>query len=139
MYRKSLLLVSIDFTIEATCRKIWNLPKGLPKAACLYAPQDELCLNLLTIWEGYCSSPTTNSWTQILNDNGALGATARASLFQATTKFKQWPLNLAFHTHREGRPLCPSIIAHNIATLIAADLRTLGVTEIGQVIKYRPH
>jgi hypothetical protein len=29
---------------------------------------------------------------------------------------------MAFHNHRGGRPLCPSIIARNIATLIAAEL-----------------
>ena len=35
-----------------------------------------------------------------------------------------------FHTHRGGKPLCPSIFARNIATLIAADLHPLGGPKI---------
>jgi hypothetical protein len=66
----------------------------------------------------------------ILNDKGALGATTRASLYQAAIKFKPWPLELAFYNHLGGRPLCPSIIARNIATLIATDLHSLGGPEI---------
>jgi hypothetical protein len=83
---------SIDSTLDATCRKIWYLPKGL-STACLHAPQDELYLNLSPVWEDYCSA-ATNSWTQIYNDDGALGATTRASLYQTATEFKQCRLNL---------------------------------------------
>ena len=64
-----------------------------------HAPQDELGINLPTRWEDYYVA-ATDSWTKILNDNEALGATARASLFQAAAKFKQLPLEIAFHTHR---------------------------------------
>ena len=78
-------ITSIDSSIEATCRKIWRLPKGFPRAG-LHAPHDEIGLNLPTIWEDYCAA-ATNSWTNILNDQGALGATARASLAQAANKF----------------------------------------------------
>jgi hypothetical protein len=53
---------SIDSSLEATCRKIWRLPKGFPRAG-LHAP---LGLNLPTIWEEYCAA-ATNSWT---NSNG---------------------------------------------------------------------
>jgi len=67
---------------------------------------------------------------QILNDKGALGATTRASVYQAVNKFKQWPLEMAFQNHRGGIQICPSIIARNIATLIAADLHPLGGPEI---------
>jgi hypothetical protein len=107
-------ITSIDSLLEATCRKNWRLPKGLPRAG-LHSPHDELGLNLPTIWEDYCAA-ATNSWTNILNDQGALGATARASLTQAAATFQHWPLELAFHFHRGGRPLCPSVIARNIAT-----------------------
>jgi hypothetical protein len=72
-------IAAIDSKLEATCRKIWNLPKGFPRAD-LHAPHDELGLNPPTIWEDYCSA-ATNSWTQILNYKGALGAKARASLY----------------------------------------------------------
>jgi hypothetical protein len=79
-------ITSIDSLLEAACRKIWRLPKGFPRAG-LHAPHDELGLSLLTIWEDYCAA-APNSWTNILNDQGALGATARASLTQAATKFQ---------------------------------------------------
>ena len=69
---------SIDSLLEATCRNFLRLPKGFPRAG-LHAPYDELSLNLPTIWKDYCAA-ATNSWTSILNDQGALGATARASL-----------------------------------------------------------
>ena len=81
-------IASIDSKIEITCRKIWNLPKGFPKTS-LHASQDELGLNLPTrLWEDYPSAAII-SWTEILNDNGALGATAQTSLFQVAAKFKQ--------------------------------------------------
>ena len=121
-------IATIDSKLEATCRKIWNFPKGFPRAG-VHAPHDELGLSLPTIWEDYCATAAI-SWTKILNDKGALGATSRASLYQAATKFKQWPLEMAFHNHRGGIPLCPSIIARNIATLIAADLHPLEIPKI---------
>ena len=64
-----------------------------------------------------------------MNDEGALCTTTRASLRQASGKFKNWPLELAFHTHK-GRATCPSVIGRNAATLITADLHPLGDTEI---------
>ncbi len=64
-----------------------------------------------------------------INDEGALGTTARASLAQASEKFKNWPLELAFHT-QHGRATCPSVIAKNVATLLTADLHPMGNTEI---------
>ena len=59
-------ITSIDSLLGATCRKIWRLPKGFPRAE-LHAPDDELGLNLPTIWEDY-SAAATNSWTNILDD-----------------------------------------------------------------------
>ena len=59
-------ITAIDSSLGATCRKIWKLPRGFPRAG-LHAPHDELGLNLPTIWEDYCSA-ATNSWTSILND-----------------------------------------------------------------------
>ena len=119
---------SIYSKLKATCRKIWKLPIVFPKAG-LHAPHDELGPNLPTTCEDYCSD-AINSWTYILNDQGALRATVRASLTQANTKKKNWLLELAFYAHRGGRPLCPSIIARNIASLIAADLHPLRCPEI---------
>jgi len=60
----------------------------------------------------------------------SLGVTSRVSLYEVAIKSKEWPLELAFHTHRGGRPLCPSIITRNIATLIAANLHPLGAPGI---------
>ena len=97
-------MAEVDSILEGTTRKIWHLPNTFPRAG-LHAPADELGLNIPTVWEDYCGS-AIRSWTQILNDEGALGATARASLHQATTKFKNWPLELAFHTTR-GHATCP--------------------------------
>jgi hypothetical protein len=79
-------ITSIYSSLEETCRKIWRLPKGFPRAG-LYAPREELGLNLPTIWEDYCAA-AANSWTNILNDQGALGATTRASLTQPATEFQ---------------------------------------------------
>ena len=74
----------VDSILEGTSRRIWNLPQTFPRAG-LHAPIEELGLNIPTIWEDYCGT-AVRSWTQILNDEGALGATARASLKQAATK-----------------------------------------------------
>ena len=67
------------------------------------------------------------SWTQIPNDEGALGTTARASLTQATGKFQHWPLELAFHSHN-GHATCPFVIGRNVATLLTANLHPIGDT-----------
>ena len=91
----------------------------------LHAPTEELGLNICSIWEDYCGS----KWTQIMNDEGALGVTARASYAQAAEKFKNWPLELAFHTHN-GHATCPSVIGRNVATLLTADLHPMSATEI---------
>jgi hypothetical protein len=53
-------ITSIDSLLEATCRQIWRLPKGFPRAG-LHAPHDKLGLNLPTTWEDYCAA-ATNSW-----------------------------------------------------------------------------
>ena len=76
---------NVDFILEASTRKIWNLPNTFLRAG-LHAPAEELGLNISTVWEDYCGS-AIRSWTQILNDEGALGTTARAFLRQATGKF----------------------------------------------------
>jgi hypothetical protein len=70
------------------------------------------------------------SWTQILNDGGALGTTARASHRTTSAKFRHWPLDMAFHSHRGHTPICPSIVARNMATLLMADLHPIGGPEI---------
>ena len=70
------------------------------------------------------------SWTQILNDEGALGTTVRASFNIASAKFRHWPLELAFHSNRGRIPICSSIVARNMATLLMADLHPVGGPEI---------
>ncbi len=91
-------MAEVDSILEGTIRKIWHLPNTFPRAG-LYATPEELGLNIPTVLEDYCGS-AIRSWTQILNDEGALGATAKTSLHQASAKFKHWPLELAFHTTR---------------------------------------
>ena len=59
-------------------REIWNLPLTFLKAG-LHALLEDIGLNIPSIWEDYCGA-AIRSWTQILNDKGALGTTAWASL-----------------------------------------------------------
>ena len=68
----------VDSILEGTSRKNWNLPNTFPRAG-LHAPAKELGLNIPTVWEDYCGS-AVRSWTQIQNDEGALGTIAKASL-----------------------------------------------------------
>jgi hypothetical protein len=70
------------------------------------------------------------SWTQILNYEKTLWSIARASLHLASAKFRHWPLELAFHSHRGRLPLCTSVVARNMATLLMADLHPVGGPEI---------
>ena len=121
-------IAEVDYILEGTSMKIWHLPNAFPRAG-LHAPPEELGLNIPTVWEDCCGSDI-RSWTQIFNDEGVLGVAARASHTQATQKFKHWPLELAFHTHR-GHATCPSLIGKNVATLLTADLHPMGIAEIG--------
>jgi hypothetical protein len=109
--------------LEGTPRKIWHLPSIFPRAE-LHAPTEELGLNIPTIWEDYCGS-TIRSWTQILNDKGALGVTSLASFTQAAMKFKHWSLELAFHSQSD-HATCLSVIGKNVATPLNADLHPRG-------------
>ena len=93
-----------------------------------HAPTEKLGLRIQTVWEDYCGS-AIQSWIQILNDEGALGVTAKASLRQAAEKFKNLQLKLAFYTHN-GHATCPSVIGRNVATLLTADLQPMGDTII---------
>jgi hypothetical protein len=88
----------VDTLIEGISRQIWNLPITFPKAG-LHARLEDLGLNIPSIWEDYCGA-AIRSWTQILNDEGSLGTTARASLQMASAKFRHWPLEMAFQSHR---------------------------------------
>ncbi len=110
--------------LEGISRQIWNLPPTFPKAG-LHAILEDIGFNIPSIWEDLCGA-AIRSWTQILNDEGALGTTTRPSLPLASTKFRNWPLELAFHSHRGHLPLCFSIVARNMATLLMADLHLVG-------------
>jgi len=71
-------MAEVDSILDGTTSKIWHLPNTFPRAG-LHATSEELDLNIPTVWEDFFGS-TIRSWTQILNDEGALGTTARASL-----------------------------------------------------------
>jgi hypothetical protein len=86
-------------------------------------------LDILSVWEDYCGA-ADRSWTQILNDEGSLGVTTRASIQIVSTKFRHWPLELAFHTLRNKTPACKSVMARSMATLLLADLHPTGGPEI---------
>jgi hypothetical protein len=86
MALSSTAMAEVDSIFEGTSRKIWHLPNTFPRAG-LHAPPEELGLNTPTFWEDYCGS-AIRSWTQILNDDGALGVAAMASYAHAAQKFK---------------------------------------------------
>ena len=79
-------MAEVGSTLEISSRKIWHLPNIFPRAG-LHAPAEELGLNIPTVWEDYCGS-AIRSWTQILNDEGTLGVTSRASYTRAAQKLK---------------------------------------------------
>ena len=114
--------------LEGISRQIWKLLTTFPRAG-LHALLEDLGLNIPSIWEDCCGA-ATRSWTQIINDEGALGTTAKASLNMASAKFRHWPLELAFHPQRGRTPISFSIAARNMATLLAADLHLVGGPEI---------
>ena len=81
-----LVIKAVDAVLEKVSRLIWDLPASFPKTG-LHALLDEVGLNIPSVSEDYCGA-TVRSWTQILNDDGALGTTARASLERASTMFR---------------------------------------------------
>jgi len=118
----------VDSLIKGISRQIWSIPTTFPKAG-MHALLEDLGFNIPSIWEDYCGS-AIRSWTQIVNDGGAIGTTARTSLQTTSDKFRHWPLEMAFHSHRGRTPICPSIVARNMATLLMADLHQVGGPEI---------
>jgi hypothetical protein len=118
----------VDSVLEGISKKIWSLPPTFPKDG-LHALLEDIGLNIPSVWEDYCGA-AIRSWTLILNDEGALGTTSRASLHLASEKFRYWPLEMAFHSNKGRTPLCPSIVARNMATLLMADLHPVGGPEI---------
>ena len=115
--------------LEGIYIQIWNLSPVFPKAG-LHALLEDLGLNIPSIWGDYCGA-ATRFRTQILNDKGAMGTTDRASLnIASANKFRHWPLELAFYSHRGRIPICSSIVARNMVTLLMADLHPVGGPEI---------
>ena len=55
---------------------------------------------------------------------------ARVSIQRASDEFRHWPIEMAFHTHRDHKPACKSVLARNMATLLLADLHPTGGPEI---------
>jgi hypothetical protein len=72
--------------LEGISRQSWSLPPTFPKAG-LHALLEDIRFNIPSIWEDYCGA-ATRSLTQFLNDEGALGTTAGASLQSASAKFR---------------------------------------------------
>jgi len=71
------------------------------------------------------------SWMQILDDEGSIGtSTARAFLQRTATKFRHWPLELDFHFQRRRIPLCLSVTAWAMASLLMVDLHPTSGPEI---------
>ncbi len=103
---------------------IWNLPIAFSKAE-LHALLEDLGLNIFSIWEDYCGA-AIRSWAQILNGEGVLGTTARASLQIVSAMFRHWPLEMAFDFHRGRIPIFSSLVARNMDSLLMADLHPVG-------------
>jgi hypothetical protein len=119
----------VDSVLERISRQIWNLPASFPKAG-IHALLDEVGLNISSVWEDYCGT-ALRSWTQILNDEGALDTTARASIQIASNVYRHWPLELAFRSRRKSQtPICTFAMARNMATLLLADLHPTGGLEV---------
>ncbi len=118
----------VDSVLEQISKPIWNLPVNFPKTW-LHAHLQEVGLNIPSVWEDYCGT-TVRFWTQILNDEGALGATSRASLQHPANMFRHWPLEMAFQTQKGRTPICTSVMARSMATLLMADLLPTGGPEI---------
>jgi len=76
----------VDSVMEIISREIWNLTASFPKAG-LHTLLDKVGLNILSVWEDYCGA-AIRSWTQILNDGGVLGTTARASIQRASNMYR---------------------------------------------------
>jgi hypothetical protein len=121
------VIKEVDSLIEGISR-IKKFNHIFPNAG-LHALLENLGLNIPSIWEDYCGA-AIRSWTQIHNDGGALGTTARASLQSASAKFRHWPLEMAFHSDRGRIHICSSIMARNMVTLLMADLYPVGAPEI---------
>ena len=128
-------IAQLDSILESACRRIWSLPASFPRAS-LHAPQQEWGLNLPSLWEDYCAS-AVRTWTTIMNDKGALGLTARASLTAPATKFAQWPLELAFTLTKKGNPICTSLSAKCMAAVIMGDLHPIGAPPFGRATPSR--
>ena len=71
----------VNSVLESISIQILNLPLTFPNAR-PHALLEDLVLNIPSVWEDYCGV-AIRSWTQILDDEGTLGTTARASLHLA--------------------------------------------------------
>jgi hypothetical protein len=115
---------AVDSLLEKLSRKIWSLPTSFQRAG-LHAPVEKIGLSIASIWEDFYGSALRSS-TKICSDEGALGFTARESLQVAASKFRHLPFGLAFYSSNGGLPLCPSLVARNVATLLTVDLHPTG-------------
>jgi hypothetical protein len=126
----------VDSVLENISRQIWGLLTSFPTAR-LHALLENLELSVPSILDGYCGA-TIRSWTQIPDDEGALGTTARASFKQAATKFRHWPLELVFHFHMDRPHNRLSIMGRNIATLRMVGIHPMGDPNSCMATRLRP-
>ncbi len=91
--------------MEGISKQIWKLSLTFPMTG-LHALLEDFGFNIPSIWEDY-SGEAIRSWTQILNDEGALGTTARASLNMASAKFRYWPVNWPSTLTEDALPYAP--------------------------------
>ena len=66
---------------------------------------------------------------QILNDESSLGVIERASLQWMATSFRHCLMGLAFYSQRGRTPLCPSVMARDMANLLMVNLHPTGGLE----------
>ena len=76
----------VDAVLESISKRIRKLPDSFPRDG-LHAMLEEAGLNIPSVWEDYCGA-AVRAWTQILNDQGALGVTARVSVHKAAARFR---------------------------------------------------
>jgi hypothetical protein len=124
---------AVDSHLDKLSRNVMSLPTSFPRAE-LHAPLEKIDLNIPSIWEDLCGT-ALRSRTQNLKDEGVLGITTRASLHGAASKFHHWPLELVSHSRKSGSPVCPSIVARNMAPLITGDLHPTGAQKSDQGTK----
>jgi hypothetical protein len=104
----------VDSSLEDISRQIWNLPPAFPKAG-LHALLEDLGLNIPSIWEDYCGA-VIRSWTQILNDEGALGSPPGPPFKQRRPSSDIGHLKWSFTSTEDASPYAPLYTSNSVTT-----------------------